>query len=76
MKSEMQQHEIWYEINLFLVEVNNLQICLEQMQRALHAKYVEFLSYGPLTVILLYKLIMRPAEWFEFDMPALGEICQ
>ncbi len=46
MKSEMQQHEIWYEINLFLVEVNNLQICLEQMQRALHAKYVEFLSYG------------------------------
>jgi hypothetical protein len=32
-----------------------------------------FIICGPLAKFLLIKLILQPAQQFEFDMPALGD---
>jgi len=35
------------------------------------SKCYVIINFGPMQVFLVLKIIVQPAQWFEFDMPAL-----
>ena len=63
--SEIIEKTIYYKLMTFLEETSIKGVFLNRKNLK------NFTICGPMTVFMPYKHIVRPAPWFEFDMPAL-----